>query len=112
MNKKYNLFRGILFSIPLLPIALISGFMAVLAFVQVIVNSWGLGNLIGIPQLEMMDFTDNISMFDWLAGGPVANSNSAELQFQYLIFIIPSAIAFALINWAFTRKQPPLKGVN
>jgi hypothetical protein len=111
MNKKYNLFRGILFSIPLLPIALISGFMAILAFVQVIINS-ALGNFIGIPQLEMMDFTDNISMFDWLAGGPVANSNSAELQFQYLIFIIPSGIAFALINWAFTKKQLPLKDVN
>ena len=107
MNKKYNLFRGILFSIPLLPIALISGFMAILAFVQVMINASGLGNLIGIPQLEMMDFTDNISIFDWAAGGPGANSKSAELQFQYLIFIIPSGIAFALINWAFRKAFKP-----
>ena len=81
--------------------------MATLAFVQVIVNSWGLGNLIGIPQIEMMDFTDNISMFDWLAGGLVANSNSAEMHFQFIIFAIPTGIAFMLINWAFTKKQSP-----
>jgi hypothetical protein len=105
MNKEYNLVRGIALSIPLLPIGLFSGFMAVVSITQIIITGWGLGNLINIPELEILNFTDSISILDWAFGGAGANPESFEMWFQFMMFAIPSSICFALVAWAFERKS-------
>jgi hypothetical protein len=103
--NNYNIVRGILFSIPLFPIGLLSGFMAAVTMLQIALDGWGLSGLIGISSIEMMDFTDNISIFDWLSGGPGATANSAENYFRFMMFAIPTSISFYIISWSFTKKD-------
>lgn len=101
MNKKYNLIRGIALSIPLFPLGLFTCFMAVVSMLRIMIADWGMGNLIRISELELLNFTDSISILDWAFGGAGANSQSFEMWFQFMVFAVPSSVCFAIISWAF-----------